>query len=204
MSGDSFLDDLLASAKREAHERGKKPPRASTPRPPSEAETLRSRFENPENWLAKRTLAVVHRAPEGTLTLLGAFKEHVFRSDPHTRKLIRIEEPSAVEGQEFVTGDYWLKPRFSAEFPEWQDGIEDREIFFDLELDSIQAHAHGVPLTVRLENGWIRSAKLRFNTQLVCPTNRVFFFLPRGLDVLEAMSFANKVAMKKELLGDRT
>lgn len=193
------LEGLLADAMQQARRRKVTNKAIAKPVPPKEP--FRSTFQNPENWRPGKVLAVIHRSAEGKLTLLGAFREYVHMKVEGSRKLCRISEPVPIEGEHFVTGDNWLSPH-AAILPPSEDnpeGIEDRELQFDLEIPCLQIIAKQAKIRVRLEKGWIRSVKLARQTQFVCLASKIFIFFPPNLDVLEEMGFDNKVALKKRL-----
>lgn len=163
---------------------------------------IREIFANPANWREGRCIAIIHRTREGEQTLIGAFTE--FRHKSHeARKLIRLDGPNAVSGEEYVTGDYWLRETHQLADANLREAdvqpIVDREIIFDLMLEAIQVHASDVALVVRLVHGGISEVRLKFSTQFACAKSRVFIHLPKRLDILDAMSFENKVLLKKRL-----
>lgn len=216
MFGDpSPLDALLLEAlDHEARRRIKKQPTLIIQREEKIKESFRALYNNPDNWLAGPVIAVIHRAEKGENTLLGAFQKfsHVRRRTLFSGKVIntptgaikyeRIEGPALPEDQMFVTGEQWLhdiRPKLP-EFPENPEGIVDHQLGFDLSLGDLQVEAKQAQVEVRTERGWIRRVSLRDTTQFFCPTNRVVIFLPKGLDVLDAMSFECKKALKDRLV----
>ncbi len=209
------LDLLLLSAMASAQNRQaklKKQPTLVLAREAVIHETLKERYLNPANWRPGKILAVIHRAEDGATTLLGAFQHqtHVrhretLKGTQHiptgATKLVRLEGPHPVEDQMIVTGEHWLhdiqmKP---AEFPENPEGLADHELTLDIHLSDLQVEAKGVKVQVRTERGWTRRVTLRDTTQFHCPTNRLAIFLPKGIDVLDGMSFENKKALKERL-----
>lgn len=191
---DVLLDEALSQSKARRTAALKASPAVRGPAPPTFHET----FANPANWRDGKVIAVIHRAPDSTLTLIGAFREYLHKST-EARKLVRIEGPMTVTSEEYVTGAHWLGvvlPEGPARLED-PEVIQDRELLFDLMLDSIKVTSRDTLIRVRLERGWIRSVTLVYSTQFACPTNKVFIHLPKRLDVLEAMSFENKVALKK-------
>lgn len=182
------LDELLSSALKEARER-------SAGRAKAIRESFSQIWSNPENWRAGRFLAVVHRSADGTLTLLGSFREHLHRR-VSARKLVRLSEPGPIEGTEYVTGSHWFGGPEPVEFS-GKEFIETRRIQLDsLRLLETVSSSH-VSLDVRLEGGWIRWAQLAEETTFSCPLKETFIILPQGLHILDAMSFEGKVALRK-------
>lgn len=206
-----FLDSLLDSAMdQEARRKFKKMPTIGLkPREEQVKEAFKSVYA-PENWEQGKVFAIIHRSPTGEFTLLGAYQEFVhmrrrklfsakvLSAPSGATKYIRCEGVVEVQDQLFVTGDHWLNPPRPLEPPHEEDSgqIRDVELSFDLFLGDLQVVARNVKIVVRLERNWIRRVTLRDTTQFVCPTNKSVFFFPKELDVLDAMSFENKVALK--------
>lgn len=72
--------------------------------------------------LAPRVIRLVHKAKDGTETVLGNFLEKPCRAG---RQLIPCDSPTCV-CEEFVRGDYWLSP-FHRERP-WSPADTQEEI----------------------------------------------------------------------------
>jgi hypothetical protein len=207
------LDALLLEAMDQAARRKvKKLPTIQPLREEKIRESFKALYATPENWLPTRCLAVIHRSERGEHTLLGAFQElkhvrhrHLFSGKTvqiatGAMKLERCLIPSEVEDQMFVTGDHWLHGAPPPpNFPDNPEGIVDRQLLFDLVLHDLQVEAIQAKITVRTEHGWTRRVVLSDTTQFHCPTNRQTIFLPKGLDILDGMSFDCKKALKEYL-----
>lgn len=174
-------------------------------------ESFKATYANPDNWAAGSHIAVIHRDDKGNHQLLGAFQEffHV-RKSAHlnrairtgARKLVRAEGPVLIAHEEIVTGDQWLHgPAPEQHIPDNPEEIFDHQLTFNLSLADLQADAPEAKIEVRTERGWIRWVKLVNTTQFLCPTSRVAFFLPKNIDVLEAMSHENKIVLKNKIKG---
>ncbi len=164
-------------------------------------EAFHSTFTNPENWLPGKAIAVIHRAKDGHQTLLGAFREFTHKHNK-ARKLCRSPEPMAIDCEEIVTGDWWVR-REQPHFDDHAPHLELREFAFDIELGELQVFAKTALIRVHLRNTWIAKVELIEQTQFVCPTNKMFIYFPAGLDILEGMSFDNKLALRLQLEGGR-
>lgn len=69
--------------------------------------TLNQSFHNPENWVARRTLHIIHNNPE--VGSLGFFQEHIHKQSG-ARRLTRLETEPEFAELEIVTGREWCGP----------------------------------------------------------------------------------------------
>lgn len=192
------LDALLDSALAQAARRKVKPMPTNADRLDKIKESFHSIFTNPENWLPGRAIALIHQASNGNKTLLGAFREYTHKRSA-ARKLCRSMQPISIDSEEIVTGDWWLKQHDALHWPENPEHIETREFAFDIELSELQVFAKAAPIRIRLKAGWIQRVELVEQTQFASPTNKIFIHFPAGLDILEGMSFENKMSLRGRL-----
>lgn len=192
------LDDLLASAIREAHRRDRTV--RPSPTKDSRAEVLArpkltSGFYLPDNWTHTRTISLIHQPSN---TLLGNFKEYHYQKVTATRKLVRVEEPCATDGLETVTGDWWLQ-QATERRTDPKSWIESRQVIIDIALAECGLYCDAATVQVRLEHGWIARVELTSDTRFTCAARNTFLILSAGLDVLEAMSVESRIALKESL-----
>lgn len=192
------LEALLQSALNEAGKRKIKPLPGKDFRLSTIKESFKSTYEKPENWERTRGIALMHRSHEGVTTLLGNFSEFVHRKNKQARKLVREAAPLAVTDQEFVSGDWWLRTDTLARIQD-RNNHEVKYTTMDILLDELQVFAHKVSVRIHLHDGWIARVELADQTQFICPVNSQFLFLPKGLDVLEGMSYDSKVVLKNQM-----
>jgi hypothetical protein len=188
------LDALLNSALAEQYQR-KRTVKASPSEKPKRPILPRS-FDLPENWHETRTVALIHQPSN---TLLGSFREFLYdRAGIHARKLVRVDAPTGVDGSEYVTGDWWLTADAErrADPARW---VETRELVLGIILAECGLSAPDALVRVRLEFGGIARVELTQETRFVCAARDTFLILPAGLDLLQAMSFDSKLALKAEL-----
>lgn len=183
------------------------------PREEQIKESFKQLYLNPDNWSPGKVLALVHRNEKGETTLLGAFQQlnHVrhckglhgtmtIKPTGLGMKLVRCEGPALTVETLFVTGDQWLHgPPEMQHIPDNPEQIADHDLSFDLLLGEMQVAAKSARIRVRTERGWTRRVCLIDTTQFFCPTGKTAIFLPKGTDVLEGMSFENKVSLKERL-----
>lgn len=209
------LDALLLEAlDQEARRKFKKIPTLKPEREAQIKETFKNLYLSPDNWLPRKIVAVVHRSDSGEYTLLGAFQKMIHVTNRHlpngktisrptgASKLVRCEGPVSVEEEMIVNGDYWLhgiQPLSIPDFGDNPEGIADHQLAFDLHLGDLGVEASKVQIEVRTERGWIRRVVLRDTTQFFCPTNKIVIFLPKGTEILEAMSFECKKKLKEKV-----
>lgn len=190
------LDSLLDEAMREAAKRTVRP----LPSKDSKAEIaarpkLIQGFYLPENWQHTRTVSLIHTP---TNTLLGNFHEFHYRGHKVTRKLVRVEGPCDTDGIERVEGEWWLQQE-TERHANPQSWIESRKAIIGISLAECGLHCPAAEVLVRLEHGWIARVELASDTRFTCPARDTFLILNAGLDVLEAMSFDSKIALKSEM-----
>lgn len=184
---DALLNEALAEAR-------KRPVRNAAPKP---APKLNEALNNPDNWTHTRTISLIHAAPDGT-TLLGNFREFVYAHLKGTRKLVRVEGPTETDGMEFVEGDWWLTQQ-TQRFAEPQSWIETREAICGITLTECGLHSPDAAVRVRLEFGGIARVELARETRFTSLARDTFLILPTGCDVLCAMSFDSKLALRAEI-----
>lgn len=190
------LDALLESALAQASLRKVKALPSKARGEPKEP--FNTTYTNPENWLPGKAIALIHKAADGHLTLLGAFQEFNHKRTT-ARKLCRVTEAMMIDSEEIVMGDWWVKPREGIKWDENSEHLSTREFAFDLELGELQLFAKAATILVHLKETWIAKVELKEQTQFTCPTNKIFIFFPAGLDILDGMSFENKLALRERL-----
>lgn len=195
-----FIDPLDALLETAVREQSRKSTRVlATPskddKPLVPVNKLTGGFYLPVNWKLTRTISLIHQPSN---TLLGNFNEFTYIPNPKTRKLTRVEAPVATDGTEFVTGEWWLQmeAQHHAEQKSW---IESRSTIIGISLHECGLHCDAAEVIVRLEHGYIARVELSHDTRFTCAARNSFLILHAGLDVLEAMSFDCKIALKSEL-----
>lgn len=160
---------------------------------------IRERFYDPANWERRRTVALVHEESE---TLLGNFAEYVSKIARDCRRLVRVNEPTAVDGVEHVSGAHWIAKPVSVQTVSVEAPAEEvREAIVDLhmpEMDNVFAPA--VMVSVVLHWGSVARVELTEETHFFAKDKRVHLILPDGMDVREALSLETKLRIK-EFLG---
>lgn len=191
---DALLADALIQEKCRAPKKAKSLPtkddRSLTPKL-----RLTAGFYDPDNWETVRTIALIH-SPSNTL--LGNFNELIYRPNPKTRRLVRVESPTATEGTETVTGDWWLQQ----EVERHQDPkrwVESRSAVIGITLTECSLHCSAAEVVVRLEYGYIARVELAADTRFTCPARNTFLIIPAGIDVQECMSLDSRLALKSEM-----
>lgn len=190
------LDELMSDALRQSARRTVKPlPSRDSKAEARDRTKLTSGFYLPENWEARRSVSLIHRESN---TLLGNFTEYVYIPNPRTTKLVRVDTPTATEGTEYVSGDWWLRQdaERAASIKQW---IESKDAVIGITLVECGLHCDAAEVTVRLEHGWIARVELKAPTRFTCAQRHTFLILQEGLDVLAAMSLDSKLALKSEL-----
>jgi hypothetical protein len=184
------LDLLLAEALREGKRLKNATPAKAIPK-------LNSGMNDPENWTHTRTVSLIHCSPSGQ-TLLGNFRELVYVHLKGTRKLVRIEGPAETDGMEFVEGDWWLGVE-AQRFADVQQWTETREAICGITLTECGLHSPDAAVHVRLEFNGIARVELARETRFTSLARDTFLILPRGCDILCAMSFDSKLALRAEI-----
>lgn len=95
------LDVLFKEMKRDQWLEAAKPPR---PRQPTV-----STYANPDNWVPKRAVRLVH-AETGPL---GVYREYYHKASPSARRLLPAPNGTISDLDEIVFGDWWLHSRNS-------------------------------------------------------------------------------------------
>jgi hypothetical protein len=186
------LDALLNEALAEAGKRRVR--NAAQPKP---TPRLNVGMENPENWTQTRTVSLIHRGPGGQ-TLLGNFNEFTYNYIRGTRKLCRVEGPTETDGMEFVEGDWWLTGE-TQKFAEPAQWVETREAECGITLAECGLHSPDARVRVRLEFNGIARVELARETRFTSLARDTFLILPVGVDLLCAMSFDSKLALRAEI-----
>lgn len=154
-------------------------------------------YADPGNWTAGRTISLIHRSGD-VLTLLGNFREYFYPHLPGARQLRRVDSPLPTEGTEFVEGDWWLHPSV-ADLARPERWVEEREMVIGATLSECGLHCPEALVCVRLSFGGIARVELIDATQFTCPARNTFLILPKGTDILSALSFDSKVALRAGL-----
>lgn len=186
-----FLHALLEEAKLEA---SRKTVRNAKPADPAKIKIAKT-FANPENWEHTRTVALIHT---DSSTLLGNFHEFIHKLCPDARKLVRVTEPCATDGTEWVNGDWYLTREEEAHQDQTQ-WIRTEEVIAGVTLAEMGLHCPEAVVLVRIEFGGIARVELADVTRFTCPARNTFMMLPKGIDVLPAMSMDSKIALRSEL-----
>lgn len=186
------LDALLNEALAEAGKR-----RVKNAEPAKAIPRLNVGMDNPDNWTRTRTISLIHKGLQGQ-TLLGNFHELVYAYLKGTRKLQRVEGPTETDGMEFVEGDWWLTGKMQ-QFAEPQTWIETREAECGITLVECGLHSPDARVRVRLEFNGIARVELARETRFTSLARDTFLILPQGCDVLCAMSFDSKLALRAEI-----
>ncbi len=158
------------------------------------AKSLHDLFANPENWTRTRGLALVHKESD---TLLGNFSEYLHNTVKGARKLVREESPLSVSGTEYVEGSWWLgRDRVVKPREEWR---EKRRAFVKVHLPSLGLFAPLVEIEAHIAFGGIHRVELVEETQFATEDGRALVTIPKGINVLEELSWDAKVSVKKEI-----
>lgn len=207
VASDLFIDPLDALLNEAVKEQSRKGPAKPLPSKDSKAELaarpkLHAGFYEADSWTHTRTVSLIHQPSN---TLLGNFRELYYTGDRvlnlHAlipRKLVRVTEPVATDGTEFVTGDWWLQ-QISERRADPKSWIESRKAIIDIALAECGLYCDSAEVNVRLEYGWIARVELIADTRFTCAERNTFLILPAGLDVLEAMTVEARVGLKEEL-----
>lgn len=191
------LDALLYEALREQAQRTHRvkasPNKEDKPLVPKVK--LTAGFYESSNWEKVRTISLIHQPTE---TLLGNFNEFQYIHNRKTRKLLRVEEPTATDGTEFVTGDWWLQQEMERHLDP-QRWVESRSAVIGISLTECGLHCDAAEVIVRLEHGYIARVELAADTRFTCPARNTFLSIPKGIDVQECMSLDSRLALKSEL-----
>lgn len=94
------LYELARDAARQQRRAEHKKPKAVEP---VEKVDPRATYTKPENWVAGRSITLIHME---TQTVLGVFVEWLHRWVPDTRRLVRAEEGSTSIQVEYVSGQW--------------------------------------------------------------------------------------------------
>lgn len=192
------LDDLFREAKKYIQaERTAKAERKLRPHLDRKPEEVQAKllFSNEENWEAGRAIALIH---EDSGTVIGNFIEHLHRSVPGARKLIRTSIPVAVSASEYVSGSWWLgEGRKPEPRQEWHTH---REVVVHLHLSELGVHSPATLVNVSISYGSIARVELVAETQFAQEGEHgeLLISLPAGTNILEVMSRDCKIKVREE------
>jgi hypothetical protein len=108
-----ILEDLLREALK--HELNSKRGKGTLKRLKGITDCVHSIYSDPDNWREGMTLSLIHTAGDGSETSLGIFHEFTHKRTA-ARRLIPCPD-GAIDGVEYVRGDYWLYPSISEPIP---------------------------------------------------------------------------------------
>ncbi len=191
------LEDLFTEAQFAAAN-GKKAKRLPDPSKKNAldaaSKSLHDLFANPENWTRTRGVALIHKESD---TLLGNFSEYLHKTINGARKLIREEILIGVSGTEYVEGSWWLgRDRVVKPREEWR---EKRRAFVKVHLPSLGLFAPLVEIEAHIAFGGIHRVELVEETQFATEDGKALVTIPKGINVLEELSWDAKVSVKKEI-----
>ena len=200
------LDSLLtkALARQTPQKPRRKPTDTVTPEELAAAERrVRARFYAPENWERTKAVVLIHVSEQGQETLLGNFAEYRNKLMKDCRKLVRETQPTAIGEIEYVKGENWLADRLVVQptvMHKDAQAEEQREAICDIHLPELNhVFAPEVMVTVTLIWGGVAKIELMEETRFFDKERRAHLILPAGLDVMEAMSFESKQAVRRFL-----
>jgi len=178
------LDELFKearSAMRKQKERELAAPKPSKSVEPALKVNLHS------NWVAQRSLALVHQE---TSTLLGTFVEYTNKHFPGARRLVREFTELPVLSSEYVTGVWGGPSAPIVEAPKrpWNCA---RSLTVDLVLRDLHVSAARVTVIAHYGEGTLDAVELAEATTFASPPSTVpfsLFNLPAGTDVLAELS----------------
>ena len=158
-------------------------------------------YQRPENWTATKAVALIHKDPSGSETLLGNFQEYLHKFG--ARKLCRVEAPTVFDSLEYVTGSYWLSPA-QEHVREADGGHWTHEHTFTIGITLKELHMHNPEVGVRVTTmfGGIAKVELLQETRFFNVTHQQFLMLHAGTDVLGCMDFDSKLDLKATLDSD--
>lgn len=159
--------------------------------------------DRPENWTARRRIALIHRESNALLGNFTEFTHNRLHTEAHPcRKLMRQEEPSVVDCAEWVSGPQWIA--WKADLPGAERWQEVREAILDLHLHELGVRAAGVQVDVTILHGAaVARVELSEATHFHSEDGRTAFFLPKHLNVLDGLSIDCKLALRAELELDK-
>jgi len=201
MSAENLFSDPLDRLLKEAvAQQAKRKANAVTAKskPTAEKVPFNTTYTNPDNWTRSRGIALIHKSDTGLMTLLGNFGEYNHNRIRGVRKLLREEGPIAVDGQEVVTGAWWLTKEVAHRLSPSEE-VEDVEVSLDVILPGMGVHCHEAKLFVRLLHNAFFRVELAEQTRFIDPENNTFLFFPAGLDILDGLSYDTKLALRKKL-----
>jgi len=191
---DSSLDDLFKEARRAFHAL-----HAPKARPvavkkvlpdPSKTETA-AKWTDPENWIAGRGIALIHRDSN---TLLGNFQELTHRSEQSCRRLVRADSPISIVASEYTD---WL-PAAVEEVAAAEPSQKRITVILPLLLDKLSAASPIVEVVVCLSFGNMVRVELAVDTQFSAGDDSLIE-LRAGVNILPVMAHDSKINLRIEL-----
>lgn len=178
------LDELFKEAR--AAMRRQKAVDAAKPRAVKSTEP-RLEVNLHSNWVAQRSLALVHQE---TSTLLGTFVEYTNKHFPGARRLVREFTELPVLSSEYVTGVWGgpIAPEVQAPKRPWNTT---RTLTVDLVLRDLHVSAAKVLVTAYYGEGTLDAVELAEATTFASPPGAIpfsLFNLPAQTNVLAELS----------------
>lgn len=150
-------------------------------------------YADPENWKPGRFIALVHKE---TQTLLGTFQEHLHRSVPDCRRLLRVEGPVALSGTEEVSGTWgWIPPAVR----EATLSVCEVSLLLAIELQSPPLSCPEADLRIQLQGAGILAARLAADTEFSDAAGQELLHLPAGTNLLPVLSLETKKRIRQEI-----
>lgn len=187
------LDELFKearSAMRKQKERELAAPKPSKSVEPALKVNLHS------NWVAQRSLALVHQE---TSTLLGTFTEYTNKHFPGARRLVREFTELPVTSSEYVTG-VWGGPQVEPVQAPKRPWNTMRTLEVDLVLKDLHVSAARVAVTAYYGEGTLDAVELEEAATFASPPSAVpfsLFNLPKGTNVLAELSIHSINAIRE-------
>lgn len=189
---DLSLDDLFKLARKQ-HLATVKPAATAKKAAAAEKQSTLQLYANPENWIAARSVAIIH---SDSNTLLGKFTEFRHRTEAGTTKLVADGQDLPLADTLYVAGSWWLAPAKRPEPPRL--ATERRTVIMHLHLDSLGVHAPAVELNVILYYGAIDRVELAVETLFSSESPDTLLTLPAGVNVRELLSLDQRIQLKGE------
>lgn len=147
------------------------------------------------NWTRTKGVCLVHQE---TYSLLGNFSEYRHTRYRDARKLIRELDPIQIDGIEYVSGPQWVPTeRVEAEL---QRSITSTPAILDITLHELGLRSPAVEVRVEILYGnAIQRVELSERTEFHSLDLMRTVWLPKGLDILNGMSFESKLMLHDEL-----
>lgn len=191
------LEDLFTDA---MLHRAKKPKRPADPSLrnalDATAKRMKEVFSLPENWERTRGVALIHQESG---TLLGNFSEYLHRTVKGSRRLVREALPIAIAANEYVSGLWWIGSTQRDRIAASDKWTTQRQAVIDVVLPELGVAHPVTEVTVSLYLGAITRVELAADCQFSDGQGQMLLTLPKGINLLEAMSLESKMALKREL-----